>query len=86
MSASGALMRAGVERGQAWAATQPSMLIREGYLTVVGGNSGRTYDISPDGRRFLLMKAAGSESGVAPTSIVVVQHWDEELKARVPTQ
>ena len=38
----------------------------------------------PDGRRFLMIKPEGGTP--APTSLVVVQHWDDELKRRVPTR
>jgi len=85
LSSSGALMRVGVERGQSWAATAPTMLIKEGYFTVPAGNPGRTYDISPDGQRFLMIKAGGgSDRTVAPSSLIVVQHFDEELKRLAP--
>ena len=51
-----------------------------------GSNPGRTYDISPDGQRFLLIKAGGgSEQAAAPITLIVVQHFDEELKRLVPT-
>ena len=46
--------------------------------------SGRTYDVSLDGRRFLMLKAAPGSDDVAPASIVVVQNWHEELKRLVP--
>jgi hypothetical protein len=46
------------------------------------GFSGRTYDISPDGQRFLLIKESGGpERAAAPFTLIVVQHFDEELKA-----
>lgn len=45
---------------------------------------GRTYDVSPDGRRFLMIKEAGADQGDARTQIIVVQHWFEELKRLVP--
>jgi hypothetical protein len=48
-------------------------------------SSGRAYDVSPDGRRFLMIKAPGTEAGAAPPALIVVQHWDEELKRLVPT-
>ena len=86
LSPAGALMRVGVERGPSWAATTPTLLIKEGYFTVPGANPGRTYDISPDGQRFLLIKAGGdSEQAAAPITLIVVQHFDEELKRLVPT-
>jgi hypothetical protein len=48
--------------------------------------SGRTYDISPDAQRFLLVKeGGGSEQVAAPITLIVVQHFDEELKRLVPT-
>lgn len=46
---------------------------------------GRTYDVSPDGRRFLMIKQV-SDAGqtTAPPNLVVVQNWSEELKRLVP--
>ena len=86
VSPTGALMRVGVERAPSWAATTPTLLIKEGYITAPGGNPGRSYDISPDGQRFLLLKAGdGSGQAAAPASLVVIQHFDEELKRLVPT-
>jgi serine/threonine-protein kinase len=46
--------------------------------------SGRTYDVSPDGSRFLLMKPI-VRSATSVRSIEVVLNWLEELKQRVPT-
>ena len=51
------------------------------------GGAGRQYDVSPDGRRFLMIKpVVGTEQGDTPPSIVVVQNWTEELKRLVPTE
>ena len=84
-SPTGALMRVGVERASSWAATAPTTLVKEGYVTVPGGNPGRTYDISPDGQRFLMIKeGGGSDQTVEPPQVIVVQHWTEELKRLVP--
>jgi serine/threonine-protein kinase len=80
-SPAGALMRVGVERSPSWAATQPTLLIKEGYFTAPPATFGRTYDISPDGQRFLLIKPETA----TPPSIIVVQNWFEELKRLVPT-
>jgi hypothetical protein len=82
----GALMRVGLDRGPS-AATAPKLLIKAGYLTVPPGNTGRTYDIARDGQRFLLTKArVGEEQAGTPLTLVVVQHFDEELKRLVPTR
>jgi serine/threonine-protein kinase len=81
---SGALMRVGVERSPTWVATVPAKLIGEGYLTLLGA---RSYDISPDGQRFLMIKPSpGSDQATAPRGILVVQNWGEELKRLVPTK
>ena len=48
------------------------------------GFLGRNYDVSPDGQRFLVLKPA-SEPNAPPPQIIVVQHFDEELKRLVPT-
>ena len=46
----------------------------------------RSYDVSPDGERFLMIKRAGAattETGARPEAILV-QNWTEELKRLVP--
>jgi serine/threonine-protein kinase len=83
----GALMRVGVERGPSWTATTPTLLVKDGYFTSPGGLPGRTYDIAPDGQRFLMIKeGGGSDQTAAAPSLIVVQHWTEELKRLVPTK
>ena len=86
-SPTGALMRVGVERGPSWAATTPTLLVKEGYYTGQIVYPGRTYDLSSDGQRFLMMKeGGGTDQTAAPSQIIVVQHFDEELKRLVPTR
>jgi Tol biopolymer transport system component len=50
---------------------------------------GRNYDVTPDGKRFVVVTSADSESPAAtrpsPQQIHTVLNWFEELKARVPT-
>ena len=80
-------MRVGVGRGPTWAATAPTKLF-EGHYGADAFHSGRTYDVSPDGRRFLMIKD-GAQSAIRtrrPASMVVVLNWLEELKQRVPTR
>jgi Tol biopolymer transport system component len=84
LNASGALMRVGVTDGSTWAATAPTKLF-EGPYGASANQNGRTYDISPDGKQFLMIKPAGSPGQTAvPASLVVVQNWTEELKRLVP--
>ena len=66
--------------GATWSAGTPMKLFDGRYFN--GGTAGRTYDVSSDGQRFLMIKAPGADAGVA---LIVVQHWDEELKRLVAT-
>jgi eukaryotic-like serine/threonine-protein kinase len=86
VAADGVLMRVPVEaNGATWNAGTPAKLLEGRYLTEV--NSGvRMYDVSPDGQRFLMIKALGTDASAAPPVLVVVQHWDEELKRLVPAK
>ena len=47
--------------------------------------SSRSYDVSPDGQRFLMVKELATET---PTlrSLVVVENWTEELKRLLPAK
>jgi len=85
----GAVLGVAVEvaGGASFRAGTPAKLV-EGryYASTAGTTPGRTYDVSPDGRRFLMIKeAASTDATSAPREIVVVQHWFEELKRLVPT-
>ena len=45
----------------------------------------RTYDVSPDGQRFLMIKeGVGGTANAPPPSLVVVLNWFEELTRLVP--
>ena len=66
--------------------TKITTRIKEGYATI-GGNLGRTYDISSDGQRFLMLKSVGgADQTAAAPKVIVVQNWTEELKRLVPTK
>jgi hypothetical protein len=83
-SATGAVMRVAIETGATWTAAAPVMLFDGPYYFGGGGIFGRSYDVSPDGQRFLMIKQGdGSDQSAAPPSIVVVQNWFEELKRLV---
>jgi serine/threonine-protein kinase len=80
----GALMSVAVQRGNTWTAGTPTKLFEGSYFRGGGGNDSRMYDVSPDGKRFLMIKQDVSPNQPAPR-IVVVQNWLEELKHLVPT-
>ena len=47
-------------------------------------STNRTYDVSRDGRFLMIKEGTGSSEGHAPTaSMIVVQNWFEELKAKL---
>jgi serine/threonine-protein kinase len=51
------------------------------------GSDNPVYDVTPDGQRFLVVKKPVLASqDHAPTKMLVVLNWFEELKARVPTK
>ena len=41
------------------------------------------YDVTPDGQRFVMVD--DNEPAAAPTQLILVQNWFEELKRLVPT-
>jgi eukaryotic-like serine/threonine-protein kinase len=64
----------------AFSAGNPARVFDRAYAMPVGF---RTYDVSPDGQRFLMIK---DDQNATAAGMVVVEHWNEELKARVPTK
>jgi serine/threonine-protein kinase len=81
VGAGGALMAARVDaRGHAWSASSPSKIVEGPYMTG-GPVSGRTYDVSLDDRRFLMVKRPANR---AAPQIVIVQNWLDELRRLVP--
>lgn len=78
----GALMAARVDtRGGTWSAGSPTKVLEGPYVTESPGRTARSYDVSDDGKRFLMVK----ESPADAPRIVLIQDWTEELKRLVPT-
>ena len=86
LGADGALMRVPVEAtATMWNAGTPMKLLEPRYYTGQG-NPNRSYDVSRDGQRFLMIKAASADPTTAPPGIIVVQHFDAELKRLLPAK
>jgi hypothetical protein len=51
-----------------------------GYTGSGAQGGGRTYDVSPDGSRFLMVRVGDQSS----TPLVVVLNWFEELRRLAP--
>jgi serine/threonine-protein kinase len=79
----GAVMRVGVAGETTFRADTPTQLFRGPYFRRA---EFRTYDVSPDGKRFLMIKEGNPDEVAAPPSLILVQNWFEELKRLVPTK
>ena len=66
-------MRVAVTASPAFSASRPELLFEGEY---------EDWDVSRDGKRFLLVKDEAAES--APKHLNLVLGWFEELKARAP--
>jgi hypothetical protein len=73
------VVRVKTEPGFSWDAP---VLLFDGVIRFFGSPGG-SYDVSPDGRRFLAVQAVNPEPPV--TQINVVLNWTAELKRLVPT-
>jgi eukaryotic-like serine/threonine-protein kinase len=83
----GGIMRVQMEHSSSWTFSAPTKLVSGPYSWSLRGFGGRVYDVSRQGDRFLVLKPApNSQPQNAPDTIVVVQNWFEELKARMPTE
>ena len=78
----GAVMSVPLRIGATFSAGTPAVVIKGDYFA---GQTGRQYDVTADGKRFLVIKDAAQNGGTqARNQIVVVQNWFEELKRLVP--
>jgi hypothetical protein len=78
-------MAADITTRPAFAAGTPRVLFA-GIGQYFQGVTRARYDVSADGKRFLMIEeGGGSGQTTAPPQIVVIQHWQEELKRLVPT-
>ena len=79
----GALMKVSVETEPAFALTRPAVLFQT-RLMGDGEDFFRGYDLSPDGKRFVMIEH--DEPGPPPAHVNLVLNWFEELKARARTK
>jgi hypothetical protein len=81
-----AVMSVPVEKGASFVARNPAVVFKGQYAPSLGG---RNYDVSPDGRRFLMLKVGASDPearSTPPAHIIVVENWTSELRRLVPTR
>jgi serine/threonine-protein kinase len=73
------LLAVPVSPGATFTVGQPKRLFD---VAPIGGRLGADYEVSPDGRRFLFI-VAGPLAPAAQAQLVLVQHWREDLRARL---
>jgi len=70
-----------VNAGDSFTAGEPEVLFEDPYFLYL---SRRTYDVSPDGQRFLMVSTGvGGDAG--PVRIQIIENWFSELERLVPT-
>jgi serine/threonine-protein kinase len=79
-----AVMSVSIEASSSFVARNPVVLFKGQYAPSLGG---RNYDVSPDGRRFLMLKVASNADAknIPSARFIVVEDWFEDLKRLVPT-
>ncbi len=78
----GKLMAVPLQAGPGFTRGNAVVVVDRGYFGRAGA-PGRSYDVSPDGTRFLMIKDAAAATA---TQLVVVLNFFEELKRLVPAQ
>jgi serine/threonine protein kinase len=74
-----------VQTDPTFKAGKPALLFQGAYFSGIAGK-GHIWDLSPDGKRFLMMKEseAATSTSSGPQKINIILNWTEELKQRVP--
>ncbi len=75
--------------GDRLSAGRPTPILKTAYVAGVSarGLDLRSYDVSPDGQRFLMVKdVAARPTPGSPVPLVLVTGWLEELRHRVPSR
>jgi hypothetical protein len=76
------MMAVPIQPGPKFVFGNPQVVFERSYFV---GGGGRSYDVSPDSQRFLIIKEAPATSDTSPPpQLVIVQNWSEELKRLVP--
>ena len=80
VSPAGSILAVRVSRSTSWTASTPTPIV-EGVSSraMMAVYPGRSYDLSPNGRQFLIVKSAAAQQA-DPPQLIVVQHFDQELK------
>ena len=82
----GTIMAVPITPGADLTLGRPAVVVKGPYASP--RYAGRHYDVSPDGKRFLLLKDVETSGSTEPPppEIRVVQHWVNELERLVPAK
>ena len=82
----GTLMTVPVTAGDgAWRVGTPTVVLKGGYYMGAVIGLSRQYDVSSDGRRFLMITVGGGgDDAAGARNLIVVQNWLEALRVGVP--
>ena len=81
------MMGVEVDTGSSLTLGNPEVMFEGPYYEGDAVSIGRTFDVSPDGERFLMIKQAtdiNQADDATGQQLRIVQNWLEELTARVP--
>ena len=82
-SLAGDMMVVPIDTGSTFNYGNPTVLFEAEGLLVTGPGP-RAFDISSDGRRFLMVRESETMDETAGPGLVLVQNWFQELTERVP--
>ena len=82
LSLTGQLMAVPIET-DLFAFGQTEVVFEKTYSNAGGG---RNYDVSPDDKRFLMIKEGGGDGVDATMQVILIVNWFEELKRLVPLE
>ena len=78
------MMVVDVTLGEVFRAERPRVLWEVKGAQYPGGTGGRTYDVVPDGRRFLMIQQRDPAPSSPITHVMLVQNWLDELRRLAP--
>jgi len=84
LGADGRLMHVAVQAGPTFTSSAPAPVLERTYVWNAVGLSARTYDVSSDGRRFLMIKDVETPISANAPGLVAVVNWFEELRKKAP--
>jgi serine/threonine-protein kinase len=80
----GRLMSVAVQTGTEVTFAAPAVVVDARFVTAATFD--RTYDVSPDGTRFLTIRDAADAGGGPPVQVNLILNWGDELKVFVPRE